>query len=86
MPTYLTCNKPAPDGTSTEPPRTQGDKDTVGTAYSTASRIWFALSRFDFFPITPVHRAPIRFTFRWLPNEHWEGVIILCPLTPTDER
>ncbi len=35
------CLNPAPGGPGTEPKWTGSAKDAVGTAYSTASRIWF---------------------------------------------
>lgn len=39
------CENPAPGGPGAPPRWTQGDKDAVGTAYSTSSRVWFTVSR-----------------------------------------
>lgn len=43
MPTLLSRN-PAPGGPGIPPRWTRSDKDGVGTAYSSASRVWFTLS------------------------------------------
>ncbi|HBY93307.1 MAG TPA: glucan 1,4-alpha-glucosidase [Chloroflexi bacterium] len=39
------CTRPAPGGPGSAPRWTRGDKDAVGTAYSTSSRVWYTLSR-----------------------------------------
>lgn len=45
MKEHSSCQNPAPNGPGTPPRWTQGDKDAIGTAYSTSSRIWFTVSR-----------------------------------------
>ncbi|MGH2544332.1 MAG: glycoside hydrolase family 15 protein, partial [Ardenticatenaceae bacterium] len=39
-----TCRNPAPGGPGILPHWTRGDKDAVGTAYSTASLVWYTIS------------------------------------------
>ncbi len=39
------CKNPAPGGPGVPPRWTRGDKDSVGTAYSTSSPLWFTTSR-----------------------------------------
>ena len=45
MKQHTSCENPAPGGPGAPPRWTQGDKDAIGTAYSTSSRIWFTVSR-----------------------------------------
>ena len=40
-----TCTRPAPGGPGIEPRWTRSDKHAIGTAYATASRVWFTLSQ-----------------------------------------
>jgi glucoamylase len=44
MSILLSCKNPAPGGPGLAPTWARGDKDAVGTAYSTSSRVWFTLS------------------------------------------
>lgn len=39
------CRQPAPGGPGLAPRWTRGDKDAVGTAYSTSSRVWYTVSK-----------------------------------------
>ncbi len=41
----FSCEHPAPYGPGSAPTWERGDKDAVGTAYSTSSRVWFTLSQ-----------------------------------------
>lgn len=45
MKEHSSCPNPAPGGPGMPARWTQGDKDAIGTAYSTSSRIWFTVSR-----------------------------------------
>src|SRR5919201_6379284 len=41
----FSCAHPASGGPGSAPTWARGDKDAVGTAYSTSSRVWFTLSQ-----------------------------------------
>lgn len=44
MPATIPCANPAPGGPGAAPTWARGNKDAIGTAYSTSSRVWFTLS------------------------------------------
>jgi glucoamylase len=44
MQTIIPCENPAPAGPGAAPTWTRGNKDAIGTAYSTSSRVWFTVS------------------------------------------
>ncbi|MEP7200270.1 MAG: glycoside hydrolase family 15 protein [Chloroflexota bacterium] len=45
MLTRISCAQPAPGGPGSTPHWTQGNKEAIGTAYSTGSRVWYTVSR-----------------------------------------